>query len=131
METILSILVLVFLFQLGKAQMEQRSKERERQLQALEKALANPSIDRATLQQLAQQLTGAKAPMQRGGVGLAWLLALGWLTLFTGAGIWMYGTLSPSEPDLDAAGVLVMVIGFGLVTYPFALREMESRRASQ
>ncbi len=128
MESLISLMVLIFLFQLGKTQMEQRSKEREQRLQALEKALANPSIDRVTLQQLAQQLTGAKAPRAASNTGLAWLLAIGWLTLFVGAGVWAIGYMLGEDAAL-AGGVLVMLIGFGLVTYPFALREMESRRS--
>ncbi len=128
MESFFSLIALIVLFQLGKTQMEQRSKEREQRLQALEKALANPSIDRATLQQLAQQLTGAKAPKASSSTGLAWLLAIGWITLFTGAGVWSLGYML-GEDDALAGGVVVMLIGFGLVTYPFALRDMESRRS--
>jgi hypothetical protein len=128
MESILSLIVLIGLFQLGKAKVEQQAKEREQRLQALEKALANPSIDRATLQQLAQQLTGAKAPKASSSTGLAWLLAIGWITLFTGAGVWSLGYML-GEDDALAGGVVVMLIGFGLVTYPFALRDMESRRS--
>lgn len=128
MESIISLVVLIALFQLGKAKMEQQARERQHRIEALEKALANPSIDRATLQQLAQQLTGAKAPKAPSNTGLAWLLAIGWLTLFSGAGVWALGYML-GEDDALAGGVVVMLIGFGLVTYPFALREMESRRA--
>lgn len=62
--------------------------------------------------------------------GLAWMLGLGWLTLFSGAGVWALGLVS-GDQDPKAAGILVMLIGFGFVTYPFALREMEARRASR
>ena len=40
MESFFSLIALILLFQLGKTQMEQRSKEGEQRLQALEKALA-------------------------------------------------------------------------------------------
>ena len=40
MESFFSLIALIVLVQLGKTQMEQRSKEREQRLQALEKALA-------------------------------------------------------------------------------------------
>ena len=33
------------------------------------------------------------------------------------------------EHDAVAGGVVAAIIGFGLVTYPFALRELEARRA--
>ena len=130
MESILSIFALVFLYQLSKSHLEQRSKERQQRVEALEQALANPSIDRATLQQLAQQLTGAKAPTPPSRTGYAWLLGIGWLTLFTGIGVWMIGMMTESQ-EAAAGGVLVMLIGFALVTYPFALRELESRRAPE
>ena len=130
MESILSLVALVFLYQLSKSHLEQRSKERQQRVEALEQALANPSIDRATLQQLAQQLTGAKAPTPPSRTGYAWLLGIGWLTLFTGIGVWMLGMMTGNN-EPQAAGVLVMLIGFALVTYPFALRELESRRAPE
>lgn len=130
MESILSIFALVFLYQLSKSHLEQRSKERQQRVEALEQALANPSIDRATLQQLAQQLTGAKAPTPPSRSGYAWLLGIGWLTLFTGIGVWMIGMMTASQ-EAAAGGVFVVLIGFALVTYPFALRELESRRAPE
>lgn len=130
MEVIITLLVIVFVYNLIKAQIDDRARERQQRLDALEKALANPSIDRAMVQQLANQLTGTKSAQERVSSGLAWMLGLGWLTLFSGAGIWALGLVSDDE-DPTAAGILVMLIGFGLVTYPFALREMEARRASR
>jgi 3-dehydroquinate dehydratase len=35
------------------------------------------------------------------------------------------------EKDALAGGVITSIVGFGLVTYPFALRELEARRAQQ
>lgn len=130
MESILSLVALVFLYQLSKSHLDQRSKERQQRVEALEQALANPSIDRATLQQLAQQLTGAKAPTPPSRIGYAWLLGIGWLTLFTGIGVWILGGMT-RDSESSAAGILVVLIGFALVTYPFALRELESRRAPE
>lgn len=130
MELIVTILVIIFVYNLIKAQIDDRSKERQQRLEALEKALANPSVDRATVQQLANQLTGTKSPQERASAGLAWVLGLGWLTLFVGAGVWALGIVI-DDPDPKAGGILVMLIGFGLVTYPFALRELEARRATR
>ncbi len=130
MEIILTLVVFYFVYSMSKAQLDDRAKERQQRLEALERALANPAVDRAMVQQLANQLTGNKPPQERAGTGLAWLLGLGWLTLFTGAGVWAFG-LGIGHRDPTAAGILVMLIGFGLVTYPFALREMEARRAAR
>lgn len=123
------ILIPIFVFVLVKMFLEQRGAARRDNVRLLEEALKNPALDRATIESLAYQLTGARPP--RGPAGpsrfLAFLLALGWIALFTGLGIWVIGEIV-GEENANAAGVLVSVIGFGLVTYPFALRELEARR---
>lgn len=121
------ILVPIFAFILVRNFLDQRSSERSERMRMLEKALANPNVDRATLTALAQQLTGAKPPNERGRRGVAALLAIGWLTLFSGLGVVVLGIMT-NGGDTSAAGVLTALVGFGLVTYPFALRELESRR---
>jgi len=120
----------ILAFVLVRSGMDHRARVRAERTRLLEQALANPNLDRATLTALAQQLTGAKPPQQRARRGLAWLLALGWLTLFSGIGVLGLGWLLETK-DAVAAGVLVAVIGFGVVTYPFALRELEARRQPQ
>jgi hypothetical protein len=122
-----AILVPIFLFVLIRSAVEQRGKERQARLELLEQALKNPAVDRATITSLAQQLTGARPAAAKPARGLAWLLALGWLTLFSGLGIWLLGAMIAGD-EVEASGLLVSLIGFGLVTYPFALRELESRR---
>ena len=134
MELVL-ILVPIFLFVLIRSAMEQRAQARSERTKLLEEALRNPAIDRPTLTSLAHQLTGVKPPSTNGagpssGGGLqALLLALGWLTLFVGLGVWVLGEMTDSS-DACAGGVLTSLIGFGLVTYPFALRELQARRPS-
>ena len=127
MESIVSLVAVVFLFTYAKSQSELKAKERERKMELLEQALANPSVDRATIQTLTQQLTGAKPGGDARSTTLAWLLAVGWLTLFSGLGVWVLG-LATDEEQVSSVGLLVSVIGFGFITYPFALRELESRR---
>ena len=126
---LLFILVPIFAFVVLRGVLDQRAKERLERLRVLEEALRNPAIDRGTVTSLAQQLTGARPPGQRAGRWMAALLALGWLTLFSGLGVWVFGMTSGSA-DADSAGLLVSLIGFGVVTYPFALRELEARRAT-
>lgn len=127
MEAFASVFALIAIFVYSKSQAELKAKERARRLDMLEQALSNPNLDRATVQALAQQLTGAKSPKDARAGGLAWLLAIGWLTLFSGLGVWVLGLLQADRP-VYSAGLLVALIGFGLITYPFALRELESRR---
>lgn len=124
------ILIPIFLFVLFRAALESRAKERAERLRVLEEAIKTPGIDRATIHSLAHQLTGKKAPKPPGEAGrraMAWLLALGWLTLFSGIGVLVLGEVIACS-DVSAAGMLTSLVGFGVVTYPFALRELESRR---
>lgn len=123
------ILGVIFGYALIKGILDQRTKERMERLRILEQALRNPSIDRDSITALAQQITGRKAPQAPNGPGRlqAFVLAIGWLTLFSGLGILAIGELTGAG-KAAASGVLVAVIGFGLVTYPFALRELEARR---
>jgi|SRR5712671_2629700 len=108
-----------------------RAKARSERLRVLEAAL-EAGADRATVEALAYQLTGRKpvapvAPPVPGSRFQALLLALGWLTMFAGLGVWVLSLLVHSH-ETGAAGVLTALVGFGLVTYPFALRELEARR---
>lgn len=121
------ILAPIFLFVLASTALSNRQKERNNRLHLLEQAMANPNLDRATLTALAQQLTGAKPPGERARRGMAVLLAIGWVTLFSGLGVLAMGMILHSG-DASSGGILTSLIGFGLVTYPFALRELESRR---
>lgn len=131
---IVFLLAPILAFVLIRGALDQRGRERARKLQVLEEAMKNPSLERGTVESLAYQLTGNPTPaMQRErktGFGMAFMLALGWLTLFTGIGLAALGGLLDGE-EATAAGILVGIIGFGLVTYPFALRELESRRPAQ
>lgn len=122
------ILVPIFVFVLLKNLIEQRSKVRQERIRLLEKALENPAMDRPTLESLAFQLTGAPPPRQERRSGfLAFVLAIGWLALFVGIGVLVIGQITETE-EATAGGALVSFIGFGLITYPFALRELEARQ---
>jgi len=122
------ILIPIFLFVLLKIILDQRANARADNVRLLEEALKNPALDRATIESLTFQLTGAR-PVRGGGPSrfMAFLLAIGWIALFTGIGVAAIGGITSSE-DATAGGVVTLIIGFGLVTYPFALRELEARR---
>ena len=115
-------------FVLLKMMLEHRSKAREDNVRLLEEALKNPALDRATIESLAYQLTGARSPRTAGPSRMmALLLAVGWVALFSGLGIWLIGEII-GQPGATAGGLLTSIVGFGLVTYPFALRELEARQ---
>ncbi|GAB4156212.1 MAG: hypothetical protein Fur0037_24530 [Planctomycetota bacterium] len=124
------ILLPLLAFALVKGHLDRRARLEERRIELLEDALKTGRLDRQDLEAVARAL-GAKAPppIRPGNRLLAVLLALGWITLFTGGGIGALGGMSGDE-DTAAAGLLVGIIGFGLVTYPFALRELEARKAA-
>ncbi len=125
---LLYIFVPIFVFVLLKMVLDQRATARKDNVRLLEEALKNPALDRATIESLAFQLTGARSPRTAGPSRfLAFVLAFGWITLFAGVGIWVIGEIL-GDRSPTAAGVLVALIGFGLVTYPFALRELEARQ---
>src|SRR5262245_24749266 len=120
------LLAPIFAFVLLRGIVDHRAKERAERRRAFEQALTDPRIDRATMQLLAQTLVGARPPRQGPSRGMAALLAIGWLTLFSGLGVLALGLIAGIR-EAPAAGALTALVGFGLVTYPFALRELEAR----
>ena len=128
---VVPVLITIFVFALIKGWMDARVQARSEKIKLLEEALKNPAIDRATIENLTYQLTGARGPKKPGPSPLmAIVLALGWIALFTGIGVWVLGEII-YEADAIAGGVVTSIVGFGLVTYPFALRELEARRVQQ
>lgn len=127
---VVPVLIVIFLFAIVKGWMDARVEASNQRVKLLEEALKNPSIDRQTIESLTYQLTGARKPRQ--GVGMqrlmAGVLAVGWLGLFTGIGVWVFGEMT-HDSDVFAGGIITTIASFGLVTYPFALRELEARRA--
>jgi hypothetical protein len=126
------ILCVIFAFVLFKLVLEQRAAARRDNLRVLEEALKNPAIDRATLENLTYQLTGRQSARSHErtpwfGRLQPWILALGWGCLFCGVAVWVVGEMVGKE-DLLISGVGTGILGFGLITYPFALRELEARR---
>ncbi len=126
------ILFVIFTFVLVKMVLEQRSAARRDNLRVLEEALKNPAIDRATLENLTYQLTGRQSARSHErtpwfGRLQPWILAIGWGCLFSGAALWVVGEML-GKHDAIISGVGTGILGFGLITYPFALRELEARR---
>jgi hypothetical protein len=128
---LVAILTPIFVFVLLKMIIDHRAASRADNVRLLEEALKSPHIDRPTIEALTFQLTGHRAPRHAGPSRLlAFLLAIGWLALFTGIGLWIGGEMTRCE-ELTMAGILTSLVGLGFVTYPFALRELEVRRQAQ
>lgn len=116
----------IFGFVLLRGWLDQRAKERIERIRVLEAAIRNPAVDRATVHQIAEQLHGQK-PISAAR-SMALVLAVGWITLFVGCGMVLM-EINDALPGMRAQAILVAVVGFAMVTYPFALRELELRRS--
>ena len=126
---VVPVLITIFVFALIKGWMDARVQARTERVKLLEEALKNPAIDRNMIESLTYQLTGARSQRANAGAHrlMAIVLAIGWVGLFSGIGIWVLGEMI-SDNDTIAGGIITSIVGFGLVTYPFALRELEARR---
>jgi hypothetical protein len=125
------VLSVIFGFILLKMFIDQRANARREHVRLLEEALKNPALDRGTVESLTYQLTGHR-PLRHPGPSrfLSTVLAFGWIALFTGLGLWIIGATTRDD-DIAGGGIITGLVGFGLVTYPFALRELEARRQPQ
>jgi hypothetical protein len=125
---LVAILTPIFSFVLIKMWLEHRAQARADNVRLLEEALKNPHVDRSTIETLTWQLTGNRRIRQQGpGRMAALILAVGWLSLFVGIGLWVAGSMYRNH-DQFVGGIVTALVGFGLVTYPFALRELEARK---
>jgi hypothetical protein len=118
--------------------MTMRHKVRTERLKILQKALDSGSLDDATRRQLLEAFAAdAQVPMaiwravaaNAGKVTRGLLFVAGWLT-FTIGGCCLVAMLmfKASRYDIEGAAIATS-IGFGLVTLPLAMRELEARRA--
>jgi hypothetical protein len=122
------ILLIVFAFVMAKNVFDQRAKQRADSLRLLEEALKNPSVDRNLIETLTAQFTGQR-PFRPGSAmrsGLGVFAGLGWIAMMAGIGIAIAGEAS-RDRDAFAGGMVTAAIGFGLVTYPFVMRELARR----
>lgn len=128
------ILAVVFAFALVKRVLEDRARARSDRVALLEQALKQPHVDRETIDGLAYQLTGKSARGRREDVigrrARALVLAIGWFTMFGGGAALVAGKYTHSI-DAVQVGIILLVCGFAVTTYPFALRELEARRGVQ
>lgn len=96
-----------------------RQKLRMRQLELLEAALKSQQVPSDVQRELAAALGIQRRRPSR------WMFASGWFGLFGGI-TWL--CMDPHGREFIAA-VVTTVMSFALMTYPFALRELEARRA--
>lgn len=107
-----------------------RHELRLRRLDVLQEALRHPQLDEATRREVVRVL-GAEhrwfsgAQLLRGGYAL--FLAVAWLMLVGGAAGWIYNEVVGSSWRQVEPFLVTTITGFGLLTLPFALRELLGR----
>ena len=70
------------------------------------------------------------APPQSIGFILRFLAFLGWMSLCTGIAFVII-VANTGSSDLEIPAAMLSLIGFGLVTFPFVIRELEGGRRQQ
>lgn len=114
-----------------------RAKLRQKRLEVIQRAIESGNLDEGT------RRTVLDALANEGRLGSEWGRALaqhavfltrnlvfiaGWLTMCIGAGCWLAGEMFGwGRWDVQPA-MIATFVGFGLVTVPIALRELEGRR---
>jgi len=130
MNTAVSIVGIVFGAIFLKHWMESWSHERRERMRLIEKAIDSGQLDRQTVEELASSLTGRRTARQRrqGAQHFhRFAAAIGWIGIFVGVAMLVAGAIMGiREPFVT--GIIVAVVSFGIVTYPFALRELEARQ---
>ena len=124
---VVPVLITIFAYALIKSWMDGRATAQSEKVRLLEEALKNPSVDRATVERLADRLTSGAAA-GRGGLGgfSRLLFSCGWLSFLGGLALRLFPP--DRDPDWKMGATWVAVLGFALLTYPFAIREVEQRR---
>ncbi len=111
-----SVVVFVLLAVVAIVTLVQGARERHRRFDLIEVALRNPSLSPESQRELLRSLQPVRGKTP---------FVVGWFGLFGGIG-WLCA--EPSGSKLTMA-ILLTVLGFALLTLPFALRELELRRA--
>ena len=127
-------IVPIFVFILIKTAMDNRAKSAREKLRVLEEALRAGNLDDQAKQDLMETLTGrnvkaspapAPQPTQVGFL-LKFIAFLGWTSLCLGVAFLILVNNFRGWEELEIAAVLLPCVGFGLVTYPFVIRELQS-----
>jgi hypothetical protein len=123
--TAAAIVFTIFAYRLLRSWLDARERARAQNVRLLEEALKNPAVDRATLDRLTDRLAGSsRAPQPAASGPSRWLmvslLAAGWVTLFVGLSFWISG---------DKDGLVGVYTGLALLTFPFAVQELDRRLA--
>lgn len=120
MESLALFLMVIFGFVLARSWLDQRDKHVQARMRLLEQAAAQGMTTPGELERMVESSARSRVP-----TSLALLLLVGWICIFVGTTLWLLSR----DPDTKWGGIITAVVGTALATYPFALQELEMRRA--
>lgn len=131
MSTAVLIVAIVFGAIFLRHWLDTEAQQHRERLRLMEKAIDSGQLDRKQLDELTAALTGRK-PRPRDGDSLLQRICVGagWIGLFVGIAVFAVGQFG-YDRDATISGIVIAVISFGVVTFPFALREYDARRAPE
>jgi len=137
--SIVWILTVIFVFAFFMRWMDVMSKDRMARMKLLEEAVKAGNLDEDGRHELVAAVSGRRprrhkqaptpaAPQSphRASFFERFLLFVGWMAFVVGIALFTWGLADACE-DVVVAGIITGLGGFGLLTYPFVIRELESR----
>ena len=139
MSSIVWILTVIFVFAFFMRWMDVMAKDRQARMKLLEEAVKAGNLDEDVRHELVAAVTGRRSRRHKQAPPPAappsphratfferFFMFVGWMAFLVGAAILTWG-LSDDCGELVLAGMITGLGGFALVTYPFVIRELESR----
>ena len=143
--TTASIIAVIFVFVIIKHGMDNKAKHDRERLRLVEEALRQGNLDDRSRAELMGSLTGHNRPANPTppppprvksphdvGFFLKFLAFLGWLSFCVGISfVIVANSFSGYYTSFAVPATILCCSGFGLVTYPFVIRELTSPRRDQ
>ncbi len=141
MSTVITLLIVIFIFAFFMRWMDVMAKDRQGRMKLLEEAVKAGNLDEQAREDLVAAVSGrrprrhhkpaaaAPASPHRATFLERLVLFIGWMAFLVGGALMIYGFSVPRGDDEAISGIIVGLCGFGLITYPFVVRELEGRKA--
>ncbi len=140
MSFTLTLLVVIFIFAFLMRWMDLRAKDRQHRMKLLEEAVKSGNLDDEARQDLVQAVSGrpwrrrrdkteAASPVQGVGILSRFIMFVGWISMLVGLGFAIYEANAVQSEDLILPAIILICVGFALVTYPFTVQVLEYRGA--
>lgn len=124
-------------FVLIKHWLDSRTKQASERLRVLEDALKRGNLDDVTREELVEALTGRRVKRSPAGVPMSVannsssvlmkiVAFVGWISFCLGMALVIVVNNTRGYPDLEVPATILSCVGFGLVTFPFVIRELQN-----